>query len=1056
MIPLSKKEQKRMKDLGLNPERDALEGMMIDDEIHDCLNKKEDKKRNYNSDDEEEEEKDLKFLESDKKMKLLHPLEVREHIYKLWENNKGILEIVFGNIFPSSSDSKQGYEIRSTGPDIFFIHTLIVPPNRFRPESKGIEGVISHEQTQALTKIMNLNNQLITMNLKNESSEKEGEEEEPEEKLSKIQSKDVISTWIELQESINVFFDSSKSNNKNEKEGKGIRQRIERKEGLFRMNMMGKRVNYAGRSVISPDPFINSNEVGIPLVIASKLTFPERVTKFNLDFLKKLCFNGPTKYPGAKYIEDENGRLFALDTIKNEAFKTNLINSLNQGNKIVHRHLITNDVLLVNRQPTLHKPSIMSHRARVLPGEKTIRLHYANCNAYNADFDGDEMNIHLLQDHIAREEAYSISNTDNQYLVPTSGKPIRGLIQDSIVSSLFLTLKDTFFDREYYMQIVYFALESPLNRNQIDKIELLPPCIFKPKPLWSGKQVISTVLKSLSKTSKYNKIFDGKGLNMEHRSKIPDNMWGKPNLLEGVVNIRDNELLTGVLDKNHVGNSEFGIIHSYYELYGPEMAGELISTFGRLFIHFLQFFHGFTCGVDDLIIKDDYDYRRKEQIETILQTGMNSLAKFFEKKDCELNFDNFSNRGLYSNKDHNEIMENTDLVFSNQSKENLINLFSKQDSMTRVPFKNTISKDNMKKMKAISSSFKENILKHDTIDKNIDIVVKNAINETTSALNKFILPNGSIKPWPYNYFSLMVQSGAKGSIVNHYQISSMLGQQELEGRRVPRMASGKTLPSFMAFDPNPRAGGFISDRFVTGIRPQEFFFHCMAGREGLIDTAVKTSRSGYLQRCLIKHLEQLVVNYDYSVRDYDGNIIQFLYGEDCIEVINNKFLNNFKFIAQNNENYCKKFQNLESIDKKEVKNYVKKFKGDPTPEKTETILNKFPPWLHLGSMSDKLWTEMGDYMKNDPNKYFKNKYIVKSEFRDNVFSKYLKSLVSPGESVGIIAAQSIGEPSTQMTLNTFHLAGHGGANMTLGIPRLREILMTSENNIQTPIMVLPL
>ena len=544
---------------------------------------------------------------------------------------------------------------------------------------------------------------------------------------------------------------------------------------------------------------------------------------------------------------------------------------------------------------------------------------------------------------------------------------------------------------------------------------------------------------------------------MEHRSKIPDNMWGRPHLLEGIVNIRDDELLTGVLDKNHVGNTEYGLIHSYYEMFGPETAGELISTFGRLFIHYLQFFHGFTCGVDDLIIKDDHDYRRKEQIETILQKGMNSLGEFFEKKNCELTFDNYSNRSLFSSKDHSELMDNSDIFFPEESKSNLINLFKKQDSISRVLFKDSISKDNMKKVKIISKAFKENILKHDSIDKNIDIVVKNAINNLTSDLNKKILPNGSIKPWPYNFFSLMVQSGAKGNIVNHYQISSMLGQQELEGRRVPRMASGKTLPSFMAFDPNPRAGGFISDRFVTGIRPQEFFFHCMAGREGLIDTAVKTSRSGYLQRCLIKHLEQLVVNYDYTVRDYDGNIIQFLYGEDCVEVINTKFLNNFKFIAQNNENYYNKFQPekiSDFIERKQVKEYMEQTKI--APDSNETILNKFPPWLHLGSMSDRILSEMGSYMSKDPNKYFKNKLASKTKFKYNVYLKYLRSLVNPGESVGIIAAQSIGEPSTQMTLNTFHLAGHGGANMTLGIPRLREILMTSENNIQTPIMILPL
>jgi DNA-directed RNA polymerase I subunit RPA1 len=183
----------------------------------------------------------------------------------------------------------------------------------------------------------------------------------------------------------------------------------------------------------------------------------------------------------------------------------------------------------------------------------------------------------------------------------------------------------------------------------------------------------------------------------------------------------------------------------------------------------------------------------------------------------------------------------------------------------------------------------------------------------------------------------------------------------------------------------------------------------MAGREGLIDTAVKTSRSGYLQRCLIKHLEQLVVNYDYTVRDYDGNIIQFLYGEDCLEVINTKFLNNFKFIAQNNNNYSKKFEPLQGHDKEEVKNYYKnELKGNLEKTENETILNKFPPWLHLGSMSNTIWNEMTEYLEKDPQKYFKHNPASKKKFRDNVFSKYMKSLISPGECVGIVAAQSIG------------------------------------------------
>ena len=152
----------------------------------------------------------------------------------------------------------------------------------------------------------------------------------------------------------------------------------------------------------------------------------------------------------------------------------------------------------------------------------------------------------------------------------------------------------------------------------------------------------------------------------------------------------------------------------------------------------------------------------------------------------------------------------------------------------------------------------------------------------------------------------MVLTGAKGGVVNQTMISAILGQQELEGRRVPRMQNGKTLPCYLPYDPNPRSSGFVSDRFISGLRPQDFFFHCMSGREGLIDTAVKTSRSGYLQRCLIKQLESLVVSYDLTVRDNDGSIIQFLYGDDSVDVMQTKFLDKFKFLERNYMDSAKK------------------------------------------------------------------------------------------------------------------------------------------------------
>ena len=124
-------------------------------------------------------------------------------------------------------------------------------------------------------------------------------------------------------------------------------------------------------------------------------------------------------------------------------------------------------------------------------------MHYANCSTYNADFDGDEMNIHLPQSYQAASEAYKLMATHKQYVVPTSGKPIRGLIQDSVVSGVFLSSKDTFLSKDDYMQLVYAGLRELISDNKLHRVTTLPPTIIKPKPLWTGKQVISTVLKNI-------------------------------------------------------------------------------------------------------------------------------------------------------------------------------------------------------------------------------------------------------------------------------------------------------------------------------------------------------------------------------------------------------------------------------------------------------------------------------------------------------------------------------------------------------------------------------
>ena len=1066
----------------------------------------EDYEDNEDNEDMEEEkaQKGIKKEINTNKKSFLLSMEVLSYIEKLFNNDCGLVSLFFGNMIYDPT-SKFQISIITSGINIFFIKELIIPPNRFRPEnaSTGGDENYLHNQTSAYRKILSLDNDIKELTRKlNEGKDRTLKEEDAtimnNDENKKIKNKninnktqksfleDFANKSVQLQAAINSLFDSSKGLSKKEKESKGIRQILEKKEGILRMKMMGKRVNHSGRTVISPDPLIHNGEIGIPLYIASKLFFPEKVTEYNLDYMKKLIKNGPFKFPGANQVISKDGRKISLMN-PNPSAREKISDNLKVGQTVL-RHMQNGDILLVNRQPTLHKPSIMAHKAKILPSEKTFRLHYSNCSSYNADFDGDEMNVHFLQDQISRGEGYNISNTSNQYIVPTDGKPIRGLLQDSIDSNVYLTKKDTFFTREEYYELLYCCLERQLNCHIIRKIVTVSPAIFKPKILYTGKQLISSILLSLKTAEElYNKKMENLSLNYEHNTKIGGAIWGKGHEKEGKVIVKNNQLLTGILDKNEIGNSDYGLFHSFYEIYGPNLTSELITIIGKLGVHFFQRIHAFTCSVSDILLDEETNLRRRRDIENILMKGMISLGKLLGFEDFKLKFDNYSKRCVINTNKNVESKIIEDMKLTPEERKEIKSIVKLQDvKMDNTLFyhysqnhinkadKNEAYNNSYKLIEKLRKKYENVILKESSLDVNVDTVVKNTLNEETSNVPKNWLEKGLIYPFPNNGFAMMVKSGSKGSVVNHTLVTCMLGQQELEGRRAPRLPNGKTLPSFEAFDPNPRSSGYITDRFSTGIRPQEFFFHAMAGREGLIDTAVKTSRSGYLQRCLIKHLEQLMVNYDYTVRDNDGNIVQFYYGEDSIDTINNRFLMNFKFIGDNFDSYILKYK-PERIDQKIDTKTVREARLNKEIGIDETLLNKYKPWKYLGSVSEKVYEGLHNYLINDPDHKFKvtekfknksgdnnnnensfEKKISRSKFKNIIFLKYLSSLVQPGESVGVLAAEAIGEPSTQMTLNTFHLAGHGGANVTLGIPRLREILMTSEKNIKTPIMTIPI
>ena len=927
----------------------------------------------------------------------VNPEEVHATLTLLFEKEQELLDLVY------NSKAYAPGEVKVTA-DMFFFRTLLVPPNKYRPDAKTSSGAVTEAQQNSLyKKILDACDKLLQIQRELHGKEKSS--------YRQRDYNDFQNMWVQLQDAVNSLLDSDRNPaplRGNLQHEEGIKQKLEKKEGLFRKNMMGKRVNFAARSVISPDPNIETNEIGVPPVFAKKLTYPEPVTNHNFYDLKEAVLNGPEKWPGAAAIENENGQVINLRN-KNYEERQALANQLlapsstsvnGARNKKVHRHLNNGDIVIMNRQPTLHKPSMMCHRARVLPGEKTIRMHYANCNTYNADFDGDEMNMHFPQSESARAEALTIADTDHQYLVATSGKPLRGLIQDHISMGVWLTNRDTLFTRGEYHQLLYSCLRPEHNHTTSERIETIEPAILKPRAMWTGKQIITTVLKNIKPETHPGITFSGKSQTAKER-------WAETSEEQDVIFDKDH-FLCGILDKAQLGPSNGGFIHAIYEAYGHTIAGKLLSILGRLLTKFLHM-RAFSCGMEDIVLTPTGEKTRKEKLKGADNLGLDIASKYVT----------------------------------------LENLTNPRDSELR----NRL----------------EDVLRDDTKQSGLDSVYNSKTANLSSEITKGCLPSGLRKDFPRNQMQAMTTSGAKGSSVNANLISCNLGQQVLEGRRVPIMVSGKSLPSFMPYETKLRAGGYITDRFFSGVRPQEYFFHAMAGREGLIDTAVKTSRSGYLQRCLIKGMEGLKVEYDTSVRDSDGSMVQFLYGEDGLDVTKQKHLTDFRFNAENflsifaqlnvSEGFTKIFTDAASDWNKAAIRKVRKT-GDPAAMDPATA--EFNPGSTWGATSEAFATALKSYIDNNPDRLIKDKKEVpdaevsKRNFTTLMDMKYMKSVVDPGEAVGIVAGQSIGEPSTQMTLNTFHLAGHSAKNVTLGIPRLREIVMTASANISTPSMTLHL
>jgi len=589
--------------------------------------------------------------------------------------------------------------------------------------------------------------------------------------------------WELIQYHITTYFDNQTAGipparHRSGRALKTLAQRLKGKEGRFRSNLSGKRVNFSARTVISPDPNLSINEVGVPIKMARELTVKVRVTPYNIEEVKELVRRGPSPappkgkiyIPGVNYITRPDGRRIKV-TVENAETVAERV----EVGAIVERQLDDGDIVLFNRQPSLHRMSMMAHKVRVLP-YKTFRMNLAVCPPYNADFDGDEMNLHVLQSEEARGEAEVLMKVQENILSPRFGGAIIGAIHDHITGCFLLTHQEKAFDKE-------------------DAIRILSAIGYKGdiKESMSGKEIFSKILP--------------KEINLEYKAQscINCDECLKENCpYDSYVVIKNGILEKGVIDEKSIGAFKGVIVEHIARKYGMDAVRDFIDRVTKLGIAAITTI-GFTTGIDDEDMPEEANIQREEQ-----------LAKASEKIDQLIK--------AYNNGELEEIPGRS-------------------------------------------------------IEETLEMEIMRVTGRTRDQMGEIAghylgMGNSAV---------IMARSGARGSMLNLSQMAGCVGQQAVRGERISRGYINRTLPHFKKGDLGAKAKGFVASNYKKGLTPTEYFFHSMGGREGLVDTAVRTSRSGYMQRRLINALENLKMEDDGTVRTTYGDIIQFNYGEDGVD-----------------------------------------------------------------------------------------------------------------------------------------------------------------------------
>ncbi len=570
--------------------------------------------------------------------------------------------------------------------------------------------------------------------------------------------------WELLQYHVSTFFNNEMANipparHRSGRPLKTLSQRLKGKEGRFRYNLSGKRVNFSARTVVSPDPNISINEVGVPKIIAEELTMPVTVTNWNAELCKSYIVS--PEYPKAKYIIRPDGKKLK---VKPEIVEE-LLNEITVG-WVIERQLVDGDIVIFNRQPSLHRISILGHQVKVLPG-KTFRLNPLVCPPYNADFDGDEMNLHAIQTVEARVEVKELMLVEGQIISPRHGHSLIHPDQDNIAGAFFTTEDNAIYTKEEACDLLIAA--GITNLPEPDK-----------KDKYSGKLLVSTLFP--------------KDLNVKQKTKFAP----EP---EGDVLIKDGILVHGALEAKTYQNI---IIKDIFHNHGPTATREFLDRSSRLVLNGLTW-HGLSVSLNNYTLPKE----SQQKLDAILDSMKREIDAALIK---------------YKNK-----------------------------TLQRIPGM-TLKESLEDSVMSITSTAK----------KKVETLVEKSLGMKNSAV-------------------VMAKSGSRGSILDTLQMAAVVGQQSVRSQRVNRGYRGRVLTHFKKGDLGAAAHGYVFNSFTRGLEPTEFFFMDMGGRESLVNTAIRTGRSGYMQRRMMNALQDIVVDRDYTVKDGEGIVVQFIYGGDGLD-----------------------------------------------------------------------------------------------------------------------------------------------------------------------------